>query len=184
MKSTIKYTVLIAITFTLFVSCNQEKTTKTEIPKSENKFVKNFEDCSEKGVLRYKICEDMAYDYLSRYNSYIDDVRDDLKKYDPTVYENTRETLNYGSHTTVREFRNILKNTNFKDDDKIFLMNGMKQRKVDGKDVTEVIFVVESFPRGIANAKSSDGPTYTYFNFTQPCPNGCPKEIPGITYPE
>ncbi|MBC8756548.1 hypothetical protein H2O64_17885 [Kordia sp. YSTF-M3] len=179
MKSTIKYAVLFVMAFTLFLSCNQEKTDK-ENPVTKNKLTKESKDCNNgRGYIKNQICENEAIGYLEDYKTYIDDVvnyLDDQKH--GTPLEN-RKALNYGSETSALELFEVLlefkkHRGNLTDDDRIFLMNVRKPETKSKSDmlVTEVVLVIQP----------ADGSDNFYFDFTQPCPNGCP-DLPGITYP-
>ena len=165
MKPIIKYSILIAIAFTLFVSCNQTQTNQDNLGPSP--IIAEL-GCNGKGIIRTQICQDSASYYIKSYQTYIDTVKIDLKKRYPIKYKNieSSQKLNYGSATTVKQLRTLLRNTHLKDEDNVYVMNGIV------KGVAETIFVIESVSR--EESKEEDGPTTTYFDFTQACPHSCP----------
>ena len=165
MKTTIKNTLLIALVFTCFYSCN--KTDQSNLGPSP---VIDKIGCNGKGKIRSQICQDSASYYINSYQSYIDTVKNDLKKRYPIKYRDidSSQKLNYGSATTVKELRTLLRNTHLKDEDNVYVMNGIV------KGVTETIFVIESTPRKQSRENTENETTTTYFDFTQACPNSCP----------
>jgi hypothetical protein len=165
MKTTIKNAVLIGLIFTCFFSCN--KTDQSNLGPSP---VIDTLGCNGHGKIRSQICQDSASYYINSYQTYIDTVKIDLKKRYPIKYRNieSSQKLNYGSATTVKEIRTLLRNTHLKDEDKVYVMNGIV------KGVTETIFVIESVSRKGSIENTEDETTTTYFDFTQACPNSCP----------
>jgi hypothetical protein len=180
MKTSIKSVVLIAIAFILFLSCNQEKAIEQEVQVKNAITEKILNDCLGRGKIKNQICENKAYDYLNDYKEFIDDVRVNLDKQEHGTPEENRQALNYGSQTTALELLEVLltleKNRGpFDEKDKVFLMNARKPAKDtlgNAIIVTETVFVVEP----------ANGDENYYFDFTRPCPNGCPENVNGIKY--
>lgn len=165
MKTIIKNVILMVFAFTLFTSCNQ--TNQDNLGPSP---VIDTLGCNGKGIIRTQICQDSASYYIKSYQTYIDTLKIDLKKRYPIKYKDieSSQKLNYGSATTVKEIRTLLRNTHLKDEDKVYVMNGIV------KGVTETIFVIESVSRKESKENTEDETTTTYFDFTQACPNSCP----------
>lgn len=180
MKSTMKYTVFIVLACTLFVSCNQEKSTKAASD-LKNVQLKDSADCKNgRGYIRNQICYEEASGYLGNYKTYIDGVVTYLDEQEYGTPEENRNALNYGSETSALELLEVL--LEFKkhrgdltDDDRVFLMNARKTETHSRNEmlVTEIVLVIEP----------ADGSENYYYDFTRPCPNGCPDGISGLEYP-
>lgn len=190
MKPIIQYSVLIAIAFTLFVSCNQKKTTKDDLDTTDIAITKDsiYYDS-------YKIKDkDSAIKALKRYKDYIELVKKNL---DSTKFSDIDDRLNYGSESFSKELIEILVSkkqmdngnkvidNEIDDTDRLFLMNAIRPKfcanreKIEGEFVTEIIYILQT------EKIERTGTTYEhmYFDFTQPCPNGCPKGISNLVYP-
>lgn len=197
MKSTIKYTALIVLACALFVSCHQEKSTKKDTDSTDPPIIawkpcKNLEDYGE-----HEIPKDSAETSLKLYKDYIDSVKNCLDSNDSTPCElpgnyNIEEVLNYGSSVDFDLLLQVLMNRKLECSHKLYLMNAIRPKldekgdTIEGEFVTEIIFVHEStqvVQKNEDEEEKEEETIYTYYDFTQPCPNGCPKEIPGIVYP-
>lgn len=189
MKTTIKSVVLMTIAFTLFVSCHQEKTTEEDSNTTDRPIIKKDIDYDS-----YKIeNEDEAIVALKAYKDYIELVKESL---DPTKFPDNSDKLNYGSESFSEELIEILVRKrqmhtgnnidHITDDDKdrLFLMNAIRPKldkdgnKIEEEVVTEIIYVLQS--EQTVGTKTAY--THTYFDFTRPCPTGCPTGT-GIEYP-
>ena len=181
MKTTIKYAVILIITFIYLVSCKQEKQME-EKPISHKKIVVDWELCVDSAEFEsHKLGDKKAIKGLIEYKDYIDDVKDTLQKTAPDAFLDMSDILNYGSEVDFDMLLEVLAHRKFVCSDKLFLMNTIRPKKIGdktivGEFVTEVMFVLESLD-------SLENPEYTFFDFTRPCPNGCPKHIPNLKYP-
>ena len=195
MKSTITYTVLIAFACTLFLSCNQEKATEAVSNKKEAVKDSIIEQVINNNTYEIKD-EAEAIEGLEKYKDYIELVQNSL---DPNDFPNRKEKLNYGSESYSEELIAILINvrdqkqskiTNDSNEERLFLMNAIlpkrdEDRVIIGEEfVTEIIYVLQSTPRDKDHKLQPTLATYTYFDFTRPCPTGCPNNIPSIVYLE
>jgi hypothetical protein len=196
MKSTIKYAVLLVMAFTLFLSCNQEKSTKKDTDPTDPPII-GWEPC--KSIEEYgahEIDKDSAETSLKLYKDYIDSVKNCLDPDAPTPcvlpgeYE-VEDILNYGSEVDFDLLLQVLMTRKLDCEHKLFLMNAIRPARdeegkiIEGKLVNEIIFVHEA-DTIVTTAEKTNKTVkiHTYFDFTRPCPNGCPKEILGIEYPE
>jgi hypothetical protein len=191
MKSTIIYAVVFVLAFTLIVSCNQEQSSKeisTDLTNISWTPCKNLEDYGE-----HEIDKDSAETSLKLYKDYIDRVKSCLSPQDSKdstdcEFLDKNEILNYGSEVDFDLLLQVLSERKLDCSHKLFLMNGIRpvrdddKKIIEGKFVTEIIFVHEEVITGAKTNK--DVIIHTYFDFTRPCPNGCPKGISGIEYPE
>lgn len=179
MKSIIKHAICI-LTCSFLLSCNQEKATKDETSVVDK--IVSYES--------HVIEEEDASNGLKAYKSYIELVQNNLSKNNERVFKNNPEKLNYGSEVDLKEFREILLNHRFKNNDKLFLMNALRPKidkkgdTIEGEYVTEIIFVLESKLVSESKTETDTIVSNTYFDFTRPCPTGCPEGIPDITYAE
>ncbi len=195
MKSTIKYAILIAIAFTCFLSCDQEKKMKdvSNTTKSINEsIVFTWTPCKDiKEYGAHEIDKDSAETSLKLYKDYIDSVKNCLDPDAPTPcvlpgeYE-VADILNYGSEVDFDLLLQVLMTRKLDCEHKLFLMNAIRPARdeegkiIEGKLVNEIIFVHEEVTTD--GKTNKDVITHTYFDFTRPCPNGCPKGISGIEY--
>ncbi|WP_298512602.1 hypothetical protein [uncultured Kordia sp.] len=176
MKTISKYAAFIAIICSSFVACKQEK------PELTNSRVVNWNLCTDSTAYEsHKLGNEEAESGLRKYKTYIDNVRDTLAKDAPGAFPDMADKLNYGSEVDFDMLLEVLAHRKVECSDKLFVMNAIRPKKEDGKTikgefVTEIMFVIESIDK---NGTLS----HTYFDFTRPCPNGCPKKIPTLEYP-
>jgi len=108
--------------------------------------------------LPYRITDSCANAYLDDYQAYVTKALDTLEIGGGNpAYNSTR--LVYGAKVNLGEIRDILNDSKHKDADDLFVMMG-----VVNTDSTEMIFVLQSAATGATE----------YFDFTRPCPPGCP----------
>jgi len=155
MKTVIKHTFVIFLVVVFFSACGDNKGTKEDVENTPLLDKVSYES--------QKIEHQDAEDYINDYRDYIDDVRRDLADSDPTKYPNDKKKLNYGSWVRLGELREVLLNANFKDDDQLYLMNGIKG------DSTEIFFSLRTSQKG-----PNQDSIWLSFDFTRPCPTGCP----------
>ncbi|WP_298425250.1 hypothetical protein [uncultured Kordia sp.] len=178
MKTTITYAVLLIITFIYLVSCNH---TQAET-NSFKPIVVDWDLSCPHEHEPHKIGSTEATKGLTEYKDYIDRVKETLDKKAPEAFPDKEDKLNYGSEVDFDLLLEVLAHRKFVCSDKLFLMNTIRpkldenRKPIEGEPVTEIMFVLES-------KDHKENPTYTYFDFTRPCPNGCPKNIPNLEYP-
>lgn len=140
------------------MACNQKKASANGGNTSDAEptacRVPNPEDPEE--YLPYRITETCASNYISDYKEYIAGVLDTVVVGGGDSLYNS-EKLVRGARVKIGELRAILEDAKYDDDDHLFVMMGIMDT-----DSTEMIFVLES----------TDGDDY--FDFTRPCPPGCP----------
>lgn len=181
MKTVSKFIFFSTLFCISFTACKQEEKIKQK-PILGKTIVVDWETCSDSAAYEsHRIKNHEGVSSLQQYKTYIDRVKDTLTKTSLIAFPNMDDKLNYGSEVDFNVLLEVLSHRKYACSDKLFLMNAMRPKIVDGKPskdeiVAEILFVIES--------KDEKGnPTYTYFDFTRPCPNGCPKSIPDLEYP-
>ncbi|MEM6722334.1 MAG: hypothetical protein AAF611_23610 [Bacteroidota bacterium] len=182
MKILGNYVVLILLTCICLIACKQEKTTKkVTTANSIDSLLTKLNSCVKDNTYQHhKLKADTAIASLNSYKNYIDRAKRALLS--TTDFSDAEDKLNYGSKVDFSLLLQVLLKHNFKCTDKLFLLNGIRPRrdekgkKIPGDSVAEIIFVLES-------KDINKQPQYTFFDFTRPCPNGCPDGISNLEYP-
>ncbi len=123
--------------------------------------------------LTYQIAGFRAKQYIEEYQEYINLVDSTITKEDEELGENSVGKLIYGTKVDLKELKEILDSSDMEIDE-LYLMLGIMDT-----DSTELIFSLAS----IDSTKIISGPdttismdtTWTFFDFTMPCPTACPK---------
>jgi hypothetical protein len=171
MKTMIKNVVLLVVAFTLFVSCKKENSG------DKKSILVDWDLTCIGGPDTHQIDSTAAIKALVTYKTYIDSVKDTLTKDSPKAFPDKDDMLNYGVQVEYDLLLEVLTNIKYRCEDKLYFMNAIRPKKTkDGKHieeelVTETIIVIESKDKA-GNIQ------HMYFDFTRPCPNGCPDNLP------
>jgi hypothetical protein len=172
MKTTFIYTFLVSILLISFSACNGDKTTKEDSKSGDTPIID-----SPASLERFRIDKIPAKVALVKYKAYADSAQANLKRMYPERYSNVRNKLNYGVKVDLKELRRLTATAEFVNADELYLMNAIRSSgdsTSEGpvEDVNEIIFVLKS-----AELDKNGDPEWYYFDFTQPCPAACPKEL-------
>ncbi|MEM1319210.1 MAG: hypothetical protein AAGG75_03085 [Bacteroidota bacterium] len=150
MKSTFIISFFLSILLINLWACAEQKNTDRAIINNEGP-TWPIQD----SLPSFQIEPEKAFEYANNYREYIDGVKDSLGE----ASNDTR--LIYGARVAIDELKEILFNSSATDTSgQLYVMLGIMP-----SDSTEVIFTLQS---GITSE-------WTSYDFTLPCPTGCPE---------